>query len=194
MNASLPYDGPPADPINAVALPMFALLGILVTYFPFRSFLSHGNVPAISIVIATNICNAMSFLNATIWHSDNQASWWFGYGLCDIEALLRYPITMALATSLCALSKRLADCLDTSNAVVHQTAATKRRRFFFDIAFCWTIPLLQLALHYVVQNARYQIFPVFGCSDSVDQSWPTIVIIMMWCPIVTALNMYFASE
>ncbi|KAE8449135.1 hypothetical protein EG329_008519 [Mollisiaceae sp. DMI_Dod_QoI] len=187
-----PYNGPQADAINAVALPFFALLGIFVTYLPLRSFWAHSNVPTVSIVIATNIINLITFLNAIIWSNDDWASWWPGYGLCDVEALLRYPITIALASSLCGLSKGLADCLDTDNARVHQTAAMRRRKLVLDILFCWGIPVLQMALHYVIQAGRFQIYPVFGCSDVIDNSWPTIVIIMIWCPIFTFVNMYYA--
>ncbi|KUJ12931.1 STE3-domain-containing protein [Mollisia scopiformis] len=178
--------------MNAVALPFFALLAILVTYLPCRSFWSHRNVPAVSIVVATNVYNAMSVVNGVMWPNDDWASWWPGYGLCDLEALLRYPITMALATSLCGLSKGLADCLDTNNATVHPTAASKRRELLFNVMFCWAIPVLQMALHYVIQNGRYQIFPVFGCSDVIDDSWPTILIIMIWCPIFTFSTLYYA--
>lgn len=193
MDSYPPYDGPEANQVNTVALPFFALLGILITYLPCRSFWTHRNVPAVSIVIVTNIWNFMTILNAIIWSDDNWSSWWPGYGLCDVEALLRYPLSMALATSLCGLSKGLADCLDTDNAKVHQTAAMRRRKMIFDVMFCWAVPVLQMALHYIVQAGRYQIWPVFGCADVLDNSWPTIVIIMIWCPIYTFLNMYYAG-
>ncbi|CZR54625.1 uncharacterized protein PAC_04509 [Phialocephala subalpina] len=187
-----PYYSPQANAANAVALPFFALVGILITYLPLCSFWTHGNVPAVSIVIANGIYNLWSFLNPIIWPNDDQALWWPGYGLCDIEGLLSYPVGIALAASLCALSKGLAACLDTENARVHQTVASRRRKMISDVVFCWGIPILQLALHYVVQSGRYQIYPVYGCADVLDNSWPTIIIILMWLPFFTLLNMYYA--
>ncbi|KAF8861901.1 STE3-domain-containing protein [Acephala macrosclerotiorum] len=186
------YSGPQANPANSIALPFFALVGIIITYLPLRSFWSHRNVPLVSIVIANGIYNLWSFLNPIIWPNDDQALWWPGYGLCDIQVLLSYPIGIALAASLCALSKGLAVALDTENARLHQTKSTKHRKIISDVVFCWGIPVLQLVLHYVIQSGRYQIYPVYGCADVLDNSWPTIVIIMIWLPFFTFLNMYYA--
>lgn len=194
MSTFPPYYGPQANASNAIALPFFALVGLLITYLPLRSFWSHRNVPLISIVIGNGIYNLWSFLNPIIWPNDNQALWWPGYGLCDIQALLSYPVGIALAASLCALSRRLAGALDTENASIHQTKASRRRKTITDVVFCWGIPVLQLALHYVIQSGRYQIYPVYGCADVLDNSWPTIVIIMIWLPFFTFLNMYYAGK
>lgn len=188
-----PYTGQQADRINGIFLPMFAFLGILVVYLPFRSFWQHRNVPAISIVFVTIILNLFTFINAILWPTDDFSTWPSGRGLCDFQGLLRFPITFALAFSLCAMAKGLADCLDTDNPRVCQTAATKRRKIIVDTLFCWAVPVHQLVLHYVVQNGRYEISPVFGCMDMVDNSWPTVLIIDIWAPIITVATLYYAG-
>lgn len=185
---------PVANPANAVALPIFAALALLVTYLPLRSFYHVKNVAACSIILVLDTVNLLTLINAVIWPSDDWESWWLGYGLCDIEVLLRFPITMALATSLCCLSKSLADALDTEHAVFNQSKAQRRRKLIGEVLFCWAVPVLQMALHYTVQAGRYMIAPVFGCTDRLDNSWPMIVIIIMWCPIFTLLNVYYASK
>ena len=38
------------------------------------------------------------------------------------------------------------------------------------------------------------IIPVWGCADQLDNSWPMLVIIIMWCPIFTVLNVYYAGK
>lgn len=183
-----------ADPINAITLPIFALIGIIITYFPAVSFWKYRNVAALSLVAISGYLNLTTAINAFIWPNDDWSTWYPGYGICDVEVVLRFPVTTAFATALCCLSKNLAEALDTENAVINTTKAMKRRKMWIDIAFCWGIPFLQAALHILVTTGRYSINPVFGCSDGFDNSWPTIVIELLWCPVFLLLNIYFASK
>jgi len=183
-----------ADPANAIALPLFAALALLITYLPLRSFYRVKNIAACSMMVVIIIINLIVLINGIIWPSDDWTKWWMGYGLCDIEVILRFPITMALATSLCCLTKGLADALDTKHAVFNPSRAQRRRKVVGDILFCWGVPVMMMALHYVVQAGRYMIIPVWGCADQLDNSWPMLVIIIMWCPIFTVLNVYYAGK
>ncbi|KAI9050143.1 hypothetical protein LZ554_006284 [Drepanopeziza brunnea f. sp. 'monogermtubi'] len=181
-----------ANAANAIALPIFAILALIVTYLPLRSFYRVNNVAACSIIFVVNYVNLQTFVNALLWPNDDWSEWWIGYGVCDVESLFRFPITMALATSLCCLTKGLADALDTEHAVFNQTKAQRRRKLLGDVLFCWAIPVMQMALHYVIQAGRYLIAPVWGCGDQLDNSWPMLVIIIIWCPLFTLLNVYYA--
>lgn len=183
-----------ANPANAVALPLFAALALLITYLPLRSFYRVKNIAACSMMVVIIIINLMVLINGIIWPSDDWTKWWIGYGLCDVEVVLRFPITMALATSLCCLTKGLADALDTEHAVFNPSKAQRRRKVVGDVLFCWGVPVMMMALHYVVQAGRYMIIPVWGCADQLDNSWPMLVIIIMWCPIFTVLNVYYAGK
>jgi pheromone a factor receptor len=188
------YSGPQADLANAIAIIIVGFLSMFLAYLPLRSFIQRRNVPAISLVVASLIASVFTILNAIIWHSDEQSIWWKGYGLCDVQIALRYPLTTALSASLCALSRGLANCLDTSNGICQPTKAQKRRKIVLDLAICWTVPILQLGLQYIVRDGRYTIGPVFGCAVDLDNSWPTIVIIMIWCPLFIVANMYYAGK
>ncbi|KAK0100409.1 a-factor receptor [Cadophora gregata] len=182
-----------ANPVNAVALPLFAALALLITYLPLRSFYRVKNIAACSMMAVIVIINLMAFINGILWPSDDWTKWWEGYGLCDVEAILRFPITMALATSLCCLTKGLADALDTECAVFNPSKSQRRRKVIGDVLFCWLLPVMMMALHYTIQAGRYMIIPVWGCADQLDNSWPMLVIIIMWCPIFTLLNVYYAA-
>lgn len=193
MDSIASATAPVADPINAVMLPTFAFLAIVVTYLPLSAFYSMNVFAPCMIVIVLDLTNFMSFINAIIWPNDNWDSWWAGYGLCDIEGTLRYPVTLAFACALCCFSKSMAEALDIDKASLYQSLAMKRRKLLSDALFCCAAPVLQLALHYVVQSGRYGIVPVFGCADQIDNSWPTIVILVLPAPIFTLLNTYYAS-
>jgi pheromone a factor receptor len=187
------YSNPAANAANAIALPIFAVLSSLVITLPFRSFYVLRSFPACSLCISVWIINLGTFLNAVLWPTDDWTKWWAGYGLCDIESILRWPITLASVTSLTCFTKGLADALDTDSAILNPTKAQRRRKLYFEILLCWGPPVLQAALHYIVQAGRYAIVPVFGCTDEVDNSWPYIVILISWAPIFTLLTCYYSG-
>ncbi|KAL5326467.1 hypothetical protein ACEPPN_004152 [Leptodophora sp. 'Broadleaf-Isolate-01'] len=183
-----------ANPANAIALPLFAAIALIITYLPLRSFYRVKNIAACSIMVVIIIINLTAVINGILWPSDDWTKWWTGYGVCDVEVLLRFPITMALATSLCCLSKGLADALDTDRAVFNPSKKQRRRKMIGDVLFCWLVPVMQMALHYTVQAGRYMIIPVWGCADQLDNSWPMLVIIIGWCPIFQLLTVYYAAQ
>ncbi len=111
-----------------------------------------------------------------------------------MEAILKYPLTLALATSLCRLTQGMANALDVDNAQFNTTATMKRRKLVLDLVLCWGPPLLQICLHYVIQDGRYAIVPVFGCGDQLDNSWPLIPIYLIWIPLLMVLNLYYAGK
>ncbi|KAH7360989.1 GPCR fungal pheromone mating factor, partial [Rhexocercosporidium sp. MPI-PUGE-AT-0058] len=113
---------------NAIALPLFAALALIITYLPLRSFYRVKNIAACSIMAVIIIINLMAVINGILWPTDDWTKWWIGYGLCDIQVVLRFPITMALATSLCCLSKGLADALDTEHAVFNPSKKQRCRK------------------------------------------------------------------
>jgi pheromone a factor receptor len=194
MDNSFSSPSETANPINAVALPIFCIIAILITYLPFRSFKRLRNFPACNIIIVSDIVNIFSGLNAIIWPNDDWSTWWPGYGLCDVEAILKFPLTLGLATSLCRLTQDIASALDVDNAQFNTTAGMKRRKLVLDVVFCWGPPLFEICLHYTVQNGRYAVAPVFGCGDQLDNSWPVILIYSMWIPLIMILNLYYAGK
>lgn len=191
---NMTYTGADASLANAIALAVFGILTTCLAYLPARSFINRKNIPAISVVLCTVVGNLFYTVNAIIWHSDRQVTWYQGYGLCDVEASLKYPFTTAFAASLTALSRSLANCLDASNGPNLPSKAQRRRKYFIDLAICWAIPVLQMGLQYIIQNGRYGISPVFGCSFDVDDSWPSIPIIIIWSPLFTAITMWYAGK
>ncbi|KAG4440712.1 hypothetical protein IFR05_003806 [Cadophora sp. M221] len=183
-----------ANPGNAIALPLFAALALIITYLPLRSFYRVKNIAACSIMVVIIIINLTAVINGILWPSDDWTKWWIGYGVCDVEVVLRFPVTMALATSLCCLSKGLADALDTDHALFNPSKKQRRRKMIGDVLFCWLVPVMQMLLHYTVQAGRYMIIPVWGCADQLDNSWPMLVIIIGWCPIFQLLTVYYAAQ
>jgi pheromone a factor receptor len=69
----------------------------------------------------------------------------------------------------------------------------KRRRVLKDCLFCFAVPVCQVGLHYLVQLNRYTVLTVYGCVDSMDPSWVSVVVFHVWPPIFALLNFYYAG-
>ncbi|ESZ90787.1 hypothetical protein SBOR_8835 [Sclerotinia borealis F-4128] len=177
---------------NAITLPIFSIIFIILLIVPFRLLYRVSNIAACSLVIINIISLIFVAMNAIIWPTDNLSNRWSGHIVCDIQVLVRQALYTAMASTTCCITKFLARAVDTDNACLHETAAMKRRKVIKDCLFCFTIPVLQVALHYVIQLNRYTVMTIYGCVDATDLSWPSIVIVHIWPPIFACLNVYFA--
>ena len=186
------YETYPTGP-NAIIMPIFAVLAIFVTYVPLKFLIRVRKISACTMIITLGIRNLYVFINAILWPNDNIASWYNGAVLCDIQVETQFPLGTLLATSTAYLTKDLAQAMDTDNPRLHESRAMRRRRVAVELLFCFAIPILQMALHYIPQASRYGIVTVYGCADIWDSSWPALVIFYMWPLLFALLNCYYAS-
>ncbi|TVY64335.1 Pheromone a factor receptor, partial [Lachnellula suecica] len=180
------------DSVNAVVFPIFAALSIFIIYIPMNDFFRKRNFAMCSMITAVTLMNFYCLVNAAIWHNDDFNTWWTGEGLCDIEVNTRYMMSVALATSMACFTKNLADVFNPDSYSFVQTTSMKRRKLAIDILFCWGVPVLQIALHYVASTGRYDISPVWGCADNFDSSWPFVVFYLLPFPVFSLLSGYYA--
>lgn len=192
MNAddTIPND---TKSVQAILLPIFSLLAIILLTVPFIWHWRLRNIGSCSLIFYISLANFFTFINAIIWPTENFDSWWNGAGLCDIEAKLKWPCVTGLACATLCITRSLANVLDIDRAEVLQTRASKRKKAVVDFAICFTIPVLQIALHYIIQVNRYYIMAIGGCAPSFDNSWPTIVIMYIWPLIFCLINCYYAG-
>lgn len=137
---------------NAIALPLFSILAIIISYLPLRSFYQNRNFAACNMVFVVAGMNVMGFINPIIWPNGNWTKWWSGQGLCDLETYIRFPITVSLAASLSCFSKNLSDAIDVNQHSFHMTLAMRRRALIISVLFCWGIPIIQMGLYYIIQT------------------------------------------
>ncbi|KAF7937097.1 uncharacterized protein EAE98_001411 [Botrytis deweyae] len=177
---------------NAITLPIFSIIFILLLIVPFRLLYRVSNIAACSLVIINIISLIFVAMNALLWPTDSLTSRFSGNIVCDIQVLIRQALYTAMTSTTCCISLFLARAVNTDNACMHETRAMKRRRVAKDCAFCFTIPILQVALHYTIQSNRFTVMTIYGCVDATDLSWPSIVILHIWPLIFACLNCYFA--
>ncbi|MCJ1283034.1 a-factor receptor [Xylographa opegraphella] len=176
----------------AIAVPLLSLFTIFLDFPAFIWHLKHRNLPTGSLIFWILVSNLVNLINALLWPNDNIPTWFSGTILCDIEVKLDLAATLALVGSVLCITRALARALDTSKPAISTTGQQRFRRNLFDCALCFGPPLYIIIIHYVVQPSRYYLFAISGCTPSVDNSWPTIVLIFIWAPLLSLPSIYYA--
>lgn len=180
--------------VNAVLIPTFAAIGIIINIVPARLLAQVKNLPAVTLVITNMVTNLWSFLNGVIWPTEDWSRWWNGVGFCDIQVILQTPLYTLYVLATCLLMRDLARAVDVDNPCLFETPARRRRRLILDVLCIFGPPIIQLPLHYVVQPSRFGISPIYGCVDILDNSWPEIVLLSMWPLLIGILSCYYACK
>jgi pheromone a factor receptor len=178
---------------NSITLPLFSILISLLLITPFRLLLRVHNIPTTSLIGVIWLSLLFITINSLIWPTEDLSNRFSGHILCDIEVLLRQALYTTMASTTCCITKFLASALDTDNACLYESRAMKRRRVLKDCLFCFAVPVCQVGLHYLVQLNRYTVLTVYGCVDSMDPSWVSVVVFHVWPPIFALLNFYYAG-
>ncbi|KAL8776993.1 MAG: hypothetical protein Q9213_008057 [Squamulea squamosa] len=170
----------------SVALPTLALIVLALNIPPLVWHIKHRNVAACNLIGWTIFMNLCNFVNAIIWPTDDVYHWPFGFVLCDIEVKLLLAATFGISGSLTSIMRALARVLDTERTTLVPTRKQRHIESTTTAMLCFGGPLYAIAIHYVVQPSRYYIMAITGCTTSLDRSWPTMALIIIW-PVVLCL-------
>lgn len=179
---------------TAVAVPVLALITLIIDMPPLFWHIKNRNLAASSLVAWTLLSNLMNFINAVIWPTDDIMNWWPGYGLCDIEVKLMIAVTFGFVGSLLSIMRNLANVLNTKKTVLCLGRSQRRRQTIIDCLFCFGGPVYGMAVHYIVQPSRYFVFAISGCEVTYDRSWPRLVLILIWPPIICLVVVYYSGR
>jgi len=176
-----------------VAVPVLALMTLILDIAPLAWHIRNRNLAASSLVSWILLSNFMNMVNAFIWPTDNVTSWFNGSGLCDIEVKLTIAGGFGIVGSLLCIMRSLAQVLDTKRTILSPSQAKRHWKTAIDCLLCFGGPIYSMAIHYVVQPNRYFIFAISGCTISYDNSWPKLVLILIWPPILCLVAVYYSG-
>nr|AAR99618.1 mating pheromone receptor Balpha8 [Schizophyllum commune] len=147
-----------------------------------------GNVATLSIIAWLFIMNMIYGVNAVIWAGSARVT---AIVWCDITTKLTIGGNFALPAACLCLCIHLEKV--ASVRASQTTVADKRRRMLFEFAMCWLLPIIFMALHYVVQGHRFDIVEDYGCRPATYFSIPAIIIV--WVPplLMAAISLVYAS-
>ena len=178
---------------NAIAVPILALITLIFDIAPFAWHIRNHNLAASSLVFWVIVCNLMNLINPLIWPTDDIQHWWHGQVLCDIEIKLMMAANFGVVGSMASIMRNLAKALDTEQTILSLSKAQRRRQTITDCLFCFGGSIYVMLIHYIVQPNRYYIFAISGCTSSFDNSWPKLVLVFIWPPIICLVDAYYSG-
>ncbi|KAF9555101.1 STE3-domain-containing protein [Agrocybe pediades] len=144
---------------------VFAFIGFLMSFAPFPWQPEAWSIGPCMYMIWTGVSCLNLFINSIIWmgNTNDVAPVW-----CDISAKLVIGASVGIPAASLTINRRLY-YISTGQTASSPTMSRsqKRRTIMCDLAIALGIPVLEMALHYVVQGHRYDIWEDLGC-------WPTI--------------------
>ncbi|KAG1751799.1 pheromone A receptor-domain-containing protein [Suillus lakei] len=138
--------------------PVLALISVVLVLIPLPWQFQAWNSGTCLYMIWTALGLLNLAINSIVWRSSviNYAPIW-----CDISSRLIVGVAVAIpAASLC-INRRLYK-IATIN-LAHPTKAHRRRTVVVDLAIALGIPILQMALQFIVEGHRFNIFEEIGC-------------------------------
>ncbi|PPQ96640.1 hypothetical protein CVT26_010680 [Gymnopilus dilepis] len=156
-------------------LPIFAFISAALVIIPLPWHWRARNVATIAIMLWLFVVNVIYGINSIIWagNVNDPAPVW-----CDITTKIVVGASYALPLATLCVCKHLE--MVSSSRKVSYDFADRRRRMIFEFMMCFIVPMIFMALHYVVQGHRYDIFEDFGCQAAIYISIPAVFLI--WFP------------
>jgi len=159
----------------------FAFLSFILVSIPLPWHLEAWNTGTCLYIIWTATGSLILCINAIIWDGNtvNWAPVW-----CDISAKFITGLSVAIpAASLC-INRRLYNIASIRSASF--TRSDRRRATQIDLAIGVGIPVLVMALQYVVQGHRFDIFEDVGCRPFTYNTPPAYPLVI-FPPLVIGL-------
>ncbi|KIJ08353.1 hypothetical protein PAXINDRAFT_88955 [Paxillus involutus ATCC 200175] len=160
-----------------VELPVVTFICAVLVLIPVPWHWRAGNVPTLSMSAWLFVSNIVYGINAIVWGDTvlNVAPVY-----CDIATKLQIGSTIGLPAAMFSLCMHLERI--SSVRQVRTSLSDKRRRQLVDLVLCFGVPVIYMAVHYVVQGHRFDIVEGFGCRPTIYESIASIF--LMWIPPV----------
>ncbi|KAF8891686.1 STE3-like pheromone receptor, partial [Infundibulicybe gibba] len=160
---------------------LFSVLSFLTCIcvsIPFPWHLEAWNTGTCLLMAWIGLSSMNNFVNSVIWRADaiNRAPVW-----CDISSKFFMGAVVGIPASVLCISRRLYRIASIQVAIT--TRADKRRAVVFDLVMGVGVPIIYMALHYIVQGHRFNIFQEVGCFPFTYNT-PLAYVLVMFPPLL----------
>jgi len=169
-----------ADPTYPL-YPVTAFVGFVLALIPLPWHLQSWNSGTCYYMIWTALACLNEFINSVIWANTvlDVAPVW-----CDVSTRITIGVSVGIpAASLC-INRRLYKIARMH--AVGTTKSEKRRAILIDSLICVLFPVICIALSYIVQGHRYNLFEILGCYPAIYNTIPAYPLVYMW-PVAIGL-------
>ncbi|KAI0066204.1 STE3-domain-containing protein [Artomyces pyxidatus] len=163
------------DPMNTTFI-VFAYIGIVLALIPFYWHYKAGNTGTCIYMFWAFLGCLSSGVNAVVWNGNwgDHAPVW-----CDITTHISVAGNTAIPASGLCITRHL-------YLIATNTVRSKRREVITDLCVGLGLPILNVALSYIVQGQRYLIYEYVGCWAAIITTQPTYPLFYAW-PVVIGL-------
>ncbi|KAF9522493.1 pheromone A receptor-domain-containing protein [Crepidotus variabilis] len=168
--------------------PPIAFLSAFSLLLPLPWHWRARNIGTLAIIFWLFISNMIYGIDALLWGDNVEVKlkvW------CDITTKLLIGANFALPSACLCICIHLEQV--ASVRLAQSTFADKKRRQLFETFMCFGLPIICMAIHYVVQGHRYDIIEGYGCRPATYFSIPGLFIV--WLPpiIMSVVAIVFAG-
>ncbi|KAK1751591.1 pheromone A receptor-domain-containing protein [Echria macrotheca] len=176
----------PALQANLFFRVFLGILAIIISFVPARLLWRNGEFAA-TIFSGCIVLRVLGYvINALIWRDDNVATWYAGYGWCDLQVYVDFGMDTAFNASLFEIMRGLYIKL-TLNRVTSLTTSERRRQQLTSAAIIFAFPLLQVILNYLVMFRRYNVSTLIGCTTIWHFDWLFLTFYVLPTPVYIVL-------
>ncbi|CAL1697584.1 unnamed protein product [Somion occarium] len=168
--------------------PIFAFCGFIVALIPLPWHFQAWNAGTCIYMLWASLASLIQFVDSIIWHDSlqNVAPIW-----CDISTKFIIGAGVGIpAASLC-INRRLYNIASVRAVTV--TRQERRRAIYIDIAISVGLPIVVMALHYIVQGHRFNILEEVGCLPEIFNTPPAYPLVFMWPVLLGCISFVYAS-
>lgn len=177
-------------PVASVVIPILSASAFLLDIPPLVWHLRNRNLGASCMIAWFLVLQLIYVVNPILWPRDDTADWWDGSGFCDVEIRLLIASTIAVPGAITCIMRSLARILNVERSPLQSSS---RWGTVLDVILCFVLPLVLVAVYYVVQPTRYAIYTSTGCNWLLARTWGSIVLMRVGPFILSIVNGYLAS-
>ncbi|KAI0298958.1 GPCR fungal pheromone mating factor [Multifurca ochricompacta] len=164
----------------------FSFIGFVLCAIPFYWHLEAWNTGTCMYMAWTGLGCLLQFVNSIVWNKNviDKAPVY-----CDIATRIQVGLNVAIpACSLC-INRRLYKIATVKAVMI--TPAEKRRAVITDLLIGIGIPILQMAVQYVVEGHRYNIFEDFGPLHATVIMIPSFPLFYAWPVAIGVISLVY---
>ncbi|KAI8448358.1 pheromone A receptor-domain-containing protein [Phakopsora pachyrhizi] len=166
---------------------ILSLICALINIAPTVSHLSQGHSGPAAFGLWVVILNLLGFIHGLLWQDDALDK---APIFCDISAKIGLIGPLGLLMANCCIIRYLAQIVTPSNSI--ETSYEARKRMYKDYAMAFGFPVVIAIASVVFQVARYEVEILVGCSNVSVLGWPTLIILIVWSPIICGISCGYA--
>ncbi|KAM5538300.1 hypothetical protein V8D89_008031 [Ganoderma adspersum] len=178
---------PEFDPTYPL-FPVFSFIGFVLCLAPFPWHLQAWNAGTCIYMLWTSLACLVEFIDSVVWYGslrDVTPVW------CDISTKFLIGAGVGIPASSLCIARRLHKI--TSVSTVSVSRREKLRSVYIDIAIAIGIPMIVMALHYIVQGHRYNIIENVGCTPDIWNTVPAYPLVFIWPVVLGGVTFVYAG-